>query len=627
MLVKLSSSDIERLAKLIREITGNEVRERNYAMLESRMRTHVMRLDLSSMEDYWKYFAQNEAIERDALQSLMTTHYTFFFREYAHFEVLEKWLGQESSRLRERHERTGQPLRIWSAACSRGQEAYSLAMFLEKRLNIPFEIVGTDIDTESVAYARNGVYPLKEVNTIPYSYLADFWKKGTGSVKEFAAVHPKLKSRTRFETLNLLEIKSWKDQSKFDVIFCRNVFIYFSDANVRSIALDLADRLADRGLFISGMSEPLRFEGWNLESIGPSCYQKCTKGNTSFEAAKSATPVADAQKPSEPTSQAPAPSTPTRYRVLAVDDSPTIQTLLKKIFAQDPDCERVDTANNGKEARAMLDAGKYDLVTLDIHMPEVNGIEFLERLYQRKIDPPVLMVSSVNRADEDLATRSLVLGAFDYVEKPAMNNLARSATEILTKTKMALRMKERKADESVGGFDKSISHKIVVPDASLCLRVVVATASKLKQLEQVVKGQAAEYRSPALLVLWMDTDQSLSALQGEILGWTQRQLALLRQPAAHLKPNHVYLADGTVAGLISSNLQAKSVSIQFLDMPTLDLKALGQRPQLQVLVDEALNVDQPCFLRQYGLSVSDITPATSFASLSLEFFADLRKAS
>ncbi|MES2803613.1 MAG: CheR family methyltransferase [Bdellovibrionota bacterium] len=632
MLVSLKKDDIHRLAQIVRDETGNHVQEKNFSMLESRIRSHILKLGLQSIEDYWSYFQANEKIERGVLQSLMTTHYTFFFREYVHFEVLEKWIGEEGPRLKDRFEKKGQPVRIWSAACSRGQEVFSLAMFLEvnlfRKLGIPFEIIGTDIDADSVKHAKNGVYSIQEVNTIPNAYLNGFWKRGTGPVKDFAAVHPSLKAKTRFEVLNLFEIANWSNQNNFDVTFCRNVFIYFSEENVRKVALDIAKKLEPRGLLISGMSEPLRFPGWKLLSVGPSAYLNAVE-----EANVKVLPLEKLKK----IGHAPAPIQETavtvshgsektsRYRVLCVDDSPTIQLLIKKIFAEDPLCGGVDIAGNGKEAREKLDKGKYDLITLDIHMPEVNGIEFLERLYNKKSDPPVLMVSSVNRTDVELATKSMALGAFDYVEKPAMNNLEKSTGEILTKAKMTMRSKDVPRVESVGGFDTSIGQKIVIPDASQSIRLVVASIESMKLLEQIVCGQKNEYRSPPLLIVWKDSDPT-SDLEAQLLGWTERQIVVVREGVAGLRANHIYIAKGEIYQQILSPQKLKSASLQIIDKDIPDLTVMKNIPATQVLVDESLAAHSSRVQKQCGLNISDITPSTSFPSLSVEFFANLRKA-
>jgi chemotaxis protein methyltransferase CheR len=658
MLAEVSARDLERLKVIVREETGNQVEEKNHSMLVSRIRGRMTNLGIPSMDEYWQHFADHEAEEREALRGLMTTHYTFFFREFVHFEKLREWIQSNANRLRERHARTQEPVRVWSAACSRGQEVYSLAFFLELELKtkygVPFKILGTDIDPESVRYAQNAVYPLKEVNTIPAIYLSRFWKKGTGQVKDFAAVHPSVRERVEFDTLNLLELGAWANSSRFDVIFCRNVFIYFSESNVQKIALGLASRLADGGLLITGLSEPLRFPGWTLQVVGPSCYSASatalaplgTDEASSAKGSAAAAPAgASGAKVQDLTMSAEA-----RYRVLVVDDSATIQLLMKKIFSQDPQCREVVVAGNGREAAEKLKRERFELITLDIHMPEVNGLEFLERHYDAKTHPPVIMVSSVNRSDLELATKSLQLGAFDYVEKPAMNALQKSATEILTKAKMALRSRSTSgaAPKVELEFEQQIAQRIVVPDASACLRVVLAdltSPSSRQSLEWVVRGQDKEYRSPALLIVHSGTSASAQASgsrveedvtshQAAVLSWTNRAVMPLRGSNRFLRPNTIYLSDvASLAGTLSE-IRANSLSLQILaplrEPQWIRKEHLSRFSHLQILVDENCGLverrDRPVLEASLGAPLGDWCPATSFASLSLEFFAHLRKA-
>lgn len=649
MLVDIAARDLERLKVIVREETGNQVEEKNHSMLISRLRGRLTYLGLPSMQDYWHHFAEHETEEREALRGLMTTHYTFFFREYVHFEKLREWIQIHATRLRERHAKTQQPVRIWSAACSRGQEVYSLAFFLELELKtkfgIPFQIVGTDIDPESVRYAKNAVYPLKEVNTIPAIYLSRFWKRGTGQVKDFAAVHPSIRERVQFDTLNLLELSSWSNTSKFDVIFCRNVFIYFSEANVQKIALDLAGKLEGDGLFITGLSEPIRFPTWPLKSVGPSCYAARLWDEEVNP--PTASPSNAAGKLPEPTLSSAhrasmVSSNESPYRVLVVDDSATIQMLMKKVFSQDSLCREVVIAKNGREAAEALQKDKFDLITLDIHMPEVNGIEFLEQHYDAKAHPPVIMVSSVNRSDLELATKSLQLGAFDYVEKPAMNALQKSATEILTKAKMALRSKTSLAPAQSLEFEHQIAQKIVVPDASTCLRLVIVdlTSNNSKQsLEWVVRGQDKEYRSPALLVIHSGSskdkhEDKVTEAQAEVLKWTSRSVFPLRTSTRFLRPNSIYLGSESLLSEVLQDVRVKSLSIQVLtsmhDSHLIRRDLLSRFTHLQILVDENSGLsekrDRAQLENSWGAPIGDWCPATSFASLSLEFFARLRKA-
>lgn len=611
-----AKEDILRLAGVVREVTGNSIDEKNFSMLESRMQGHLMKLGLQSMQEYWEYFSAHERTERETLQGLMTTHYTYFFRESAHFEALQSWINTESQRLKDRFKLSQRPVRVWSAACSRGQEVYSLASFLEVHLfqkwGVPFEVIGTDIDPDSVSYAKNGVYPLKEVNTIPRAYLQGFWRKGTGTIKDFAAVHPKVKSRVRFATLNLLEVKSWAERESFDVIFCRNVFIYFTPDKVKNIALSMIQRLDARGLFVSGMSEPMRFDGWELQSVGPSCYQRRLKEPPEAPVARSSGGKPAAEK---------------KYRVLCVDDSTTIQMLMRKIFSQDLLCEKVDVAGNGREARLKLDAGSYDLITLDIHMPEVSGLDFLEKLYKKESDPPVLMVSSVNRVDMDLASKALNLGAFDYVEKPALNNLQQSAEEILTKAKMAIKGGPSQKTGDLGSFEASIGRSMTAVEPTNCLRVIFASELTKTSLQQIIKEQESDSLLPATLIV-ADGEDFLRHLETNLRSWSRRPVSFVLSPKHVMKPGQYGVVKSTLAPELFRSLKQNTLSLQILDERS--FLQCGYRwagsGSLQLLVEESLAGKVDSLETASALKVSDITPATSFFSLSREFFAKIRGA-
>lgn len=636
---KFGQTDLIRLANIVREETGNEVSERNHSMLESRIRSRMMSLKLESLEDYWDHFKKNESSEREVLKGLLTTHHTFFFREFVHFEAVETWLETQAQALKSSG--SNRKLQVWSAACSRGQEAYSLAMHLNdvalKRHGIDFQIFATDIDPESVAYARNAVYPLSEVNSIPHNFLAEHWKRGSGQVKDFAKIKDDLKAKVNFETLNLLSISQYP-QRQFDLIFCRNVFIYFSPENVAKIATALSGKLHPRGLFVSGVSEPLHFKNWNFISIAPSCYQR-PEATANPERREKREPrdsgVTQRTRPTvlsaTPTQTAafsypsPTPSVASPYRVLCVDDSPTIQKLITKIFSQDPNCKGVDIANHGGEARDLLNRSTYQLITLDIHMPVVNGIEFLEKHYKRKVDPPVIMISSVNRSDIELATKSIRLGAFDYVEKPSMNQLEKSAGEILVKAKMAMRSgPETLTSQRNLDFDQSLAKKIVVPDASQCLRVIVSDMESVPDVFEIIRGQDHELRSPPTVVVYFGDEERIR-LERHFVETSSRPVQSLKVSQI-LKPMVVYLVESQDMSQLFATIDQRMVSVQWLASKKIELPASLRSVQAQFLLDEKQQAQQSLLEAGLKLKFDDISPSTSFASLSLEFFAGVRKA-
>jgi hypothetical protein len=142
--------------------------------------------------------------------------------------------------------------------------------------------------------------------------------KGTGDISEFGAAKPALKKYVSFKKLNLTEHAKVRKVGTFDIILARNVLIYFSEQDVVEIVKSLSNNLSPESLFISGLSEPIRFSGWDLKAIGPSCYQKSTAKVMKIER--------------EPMTHSISAVSHKKYRILCVDDSLTIQKLMKKHF-------------------------------------------------------------------------------------------------------------------------------------------------------------------------------------------------------------------------------------------------------------------------------------------------------
>ncbi len=441
---------IAELGQIAQTLTGVQFTERSREMIKSRLQKRMSELKLSAFEDYLQFFLANRTLETPKFVALLTTHHTYFFREFAHFDFIQKKsLPALLEQVRSRPDRT---LRIWSAACSRGQEVYSLAMFLELHLKaldptLKFEIFGTDIDAESVEVAKNGVYLFDELKEVPLSLLGQHWVRGKGDISAYAKVSSALKKNCAFQTANLFELgKPSPTAKKFDLIFCRNVFIYFNQEQIKKISQTLLEKLNPDGFLFIGISESLLQMGLDISSSGPSIYQHKAKVKSvsvspsalSPQPQRTAIPLGatattTAHRPQSQT----AADAPKLIRVLCVDDSPVILSLLGKIFTKEEGFQIVGTAANGLLASEQLKLLKPDAVTLDIHMPEQTGIEYLEKNY-RAGHPPVVMVTSVARENSELAGRALSLGAADYVEKPALSNLAERAEEIRNKVRCSV---------------------------------------------------------------------------------------------------------------------------------------------------------------------------------------------
>jgi len=230
--------------------------------LEKRLRHH-------GIDSYGEYFRQfgKPGFENETTMAidLLTTNETYFFRESKHFDyVVEKILPQHSA---------AKPFRVWSAASSSGEEAYTLAMLLAEYLRSrQWDIVGTDISTRILEKARRGLYPSNAAEKIPLPLLKKYCLKGTGEYDGFLLVAPELRSRVKFEYANL--IGTLPDLGSFDVIFLRNVMIYFDIETKQRLLEKIVKYLRPGGYFFISHSESLSGMKTELQTIMPSVYRK-----------------------------------------------------------------------------------------------------------------------------------------------------------------------------------------------------------------------------------------------------------------------------------------------------------------------------------------------------------------
>lgn len=410
-------------------MAGIQLGPKQSTMVESRLKSRMSRLGHETFGEYLDHLQHKPEIESQALLSLLTTHHTYFFREFPHFEYLLNH-GLEAL-IGEARKRPDKTIRIWSAACSRGQEVYSLAMFFDFHLkqaapDVHYEIWGTDVDAESVKHAENGVYKVDELKQSPAMYVGENWSRGSGEIRNFTRIKRHIKSQCRFGIVNLLNASSALAGKTFDLIFCRNVFIYFDPSQIQQISKVFLEHLSPAGFLFLGVSESLHGAGLAVQSVGPSIYRH------------KVVPVSGA-------SAKPIDKAPTEKKildVLCVDDSPSILGLLSKILVEEHGFRVKKTAANGREALEILKRESFDVVTLDLHMPELDGVGFL-KAYDKAV--PVVIVSSINRDDTSIAQQAVGLGAKDYIEKPSLQNLAQAGNEIRSKLRTVCRTSTSRA--------------------------------------------------------------------------------------------------------------------------------------------------------------------------------------
>jgi chemotaxis protein methyltransferase CheR len=614
--MSLAKDPISQLGQLAQELTGVQMSEKHREMIKSRLQKRLTELSLPSLDAYLAYFHANRTSETPKFIGLLTTHHTYFFREFSHFEfMLQKSLPALLPILQKRSDRT---LRIWSAACSRGQEVYSLAMFLDLHLkkldpNLKYEILGTDIDPESVEIAKNGVYQFSELKEVPLSLMGSHWVRGTGAIASFAKAKASLRSNCRFQPMNLLKIDNdIQKAKKFDIIFCRNVFIYFNQEQIRSISQELLKCLDPAGYFFIGISESLMQLGLPVQSFGPSVYQYKTAA-TKVEA------VLPGRQANPIPARAPAVVLPPPLiRVVCVDDSPVILTLLKQVLSRDHGFDIVGTAANGLEAAERIRDLKPDAVTLDIHMPLATGIEYLEKNFKTG-HAPVVMVTSVTRENSDLAGRALSLGASDYVEKPALSNLAERGDEIRTKVRCAFMAGQMAAPVKLG-LDQSFQKQSVVANLDEKLRIVAIALSHRPQLKKLF-AELTGAQPPCLIFVdgAKDALEALTPILNKECGVKIQYAEVL--PSA-LKPGEVWLMDFSTHAQAAAKTLAPNKKISILvygEVSKGSAEKLAAFPGAQLLLADLGRGRGAEALMEIA---SDVVLPTSFAYLSNEYFAN-----
>ncbi|MCP4186611.1 MAG: SAM-dependent methyltransferase, partial [Gammaproteobacteria bacterium] len=228
------------------------------------------RLKFHKLDDFDQYAAlikdSKYGNERQMAIDLLTTNETYFFREAGHFDTLKTNVLQQHPK--------GRTFRVWSAASSSGEEAYSIAMVLDDFFGnrVKWEIFGSDISRRIIEKANRGLYQAHRIDAIPRDFLQRYCLKGTGEYEGFLLVDKKLRERTQFTEINLT--RQLPDVGQFDVIFLRNVLIYFDNPTKEKIIRSLASKLRPQGILYIGHSESLKGMDLPLTLIAPTTYQK-----------------------------------------------------------------------------------------------------------------------------------------------------------------------------------------------------------------------------------------------------------------------------------------------------------------------------------------------------------------
>ncbi len=240
--------DFERIRKLIYGYAGISLSPAKRDMVYSRLARRLRQLGLDSFDAYLDVVESGDAAECEAFTNALTTNLTSFFREAHHFPIFAQHLQRAGA---------AQPQMVWCSAASTGEEPYSIAMTAVETFgsfNPPVRILASDVDTNVLATAQAGVYTEDRVERLDPARVKRFFKRGTGSNAGKIRVRDELRNMVTFRRINLLE-DSWPMRGLFDVIFCRNVMIYFDKPTQLAILERFAPLLRSDGLLFAGHSE------------------------------------------------------------------------------------------------------------------------------------------------------------------------------------------------------------------------------------------------------------------------------------------------------------------------------------------------------------------------------------
>ncbi len=247
--------------------------------MEGRLQKRVKKLGMQSFSRYCDYLFSREGLEEELpfMINEITTNKTDFFREPAHFEYLVRYALPELMRRETFTPR--RPLRVWSAGCSSGEEPYTLAMILQDfsqgcPTGLPFTILATDISTNVLEKAKIGVYEEEKVAPVPASLKKEYLLRSRDKSRRLVRIIPELRSRVKFMRLNFMD-RDYELQGAQDIIFCRNVIIYFDKKTQEALLNRFRKCLSPHGYIFMGHSETILGMDVSLTQVAPTVYRKC----------------------------------------------------------------------------------------------------------------------------------------------------------------------------------------------------------------------------------------------------------------------------------------------------------------------------------------------------------------
>lgn len=558
----ISSDPLAEIAFIIQTITGNRLGPDKTALVETRVLRRARSLGLSKLSDYLVYFKKNRSDEVQELISVITTHTTEFFREHDHFDFL-------AARVFPKLFASGS-FRMWSAACSSGEEVYSLgiaALEYAKKLNSAppqIQLVGTDIDFSSIDTAQNGIYPANRVSRMSHQITEQYFERGNFNGQEFVRISDEVFKLCTFRQGNLLSNLS--SLGIFDIIFLRNVLIYFSPKEVEQIAAEINKRLAPGGLLFIGHSESLSGLETEFVSIGHSIYSRKTEANL-WNAAISA-PVFKADNSCQ-------------SRLIVIDKSDESRGRVKKILSNEHGFCIVGEPQTRDDVVSVMSGLKPDAVLIERATLVECQFCYIEVLQEIGSKVPLIIVDDSRLTNVDHALW-LARGVADYLKVPVMG----ASTEETEAFRQSIRKSALiKLNSFLNPLTANPKPSVTVPNPSIAITEVIligASTGGVQALRSVV-GNLPKETPPIVIV------QHIPGAFSGHFAKSLNEIGTVKVTEAidgeNLEPSHVYVAPGGQQLKLLSF--GSSVKIVLSDEPPLN----HHKPSVDFMFESALQLN------------------------------------
>lgn len=272
---QLSQEDFDKLSRFIYKESGIKMPPVKRVMLQSRLQKRLRELEMSNFKEYCEYVFSKDGLNNEIIHMLdvVSTNKTDFFREPVHFDyllsnVLPEFVQQKSA---------SKTIKVWSAGCSSGEEPYTISIvmaeFAERNPGFDFSIIGTDISTQILQKAIDAVYKEDRVAIIPLELKKKYLLKSKDRLNPTVKISQNLRRKVRFGRLNFMD-NQYDVPETFDVVFCRNVLIYFDRETQEKVIQKLCTKLRNGGYFFLGHSESIMNMDVPLRQIKPTIFQK-----------------------------------------------------------------------------------------------------------------------------------------------------------------------------------------------------------------------------------------------------------------------------------------------------------------------------------------------------------------